>query len=107
MQPGLVDLSILSYEEHSVRVHYSSPGAALLRFSIPYAPGWSAVVDGTPSPVVPMDYAFVGVQVPSGAHDLLLEYRLPGFAVGAVTSVAGLVVLGAVVIFPSRRRDKP
>jgi hypothetical protein len=104
VEAGPVEISILESTEHSVRVHYSSAGATLLRFSIPYAPGWSARVDGILAPVVPMDYAFVGVVVPAGGRELSLTYRAPGLAVGMVTSVAGLVLLAAVLIFPSRRR---
>ena len=106
VESGAVVLTTVALEDHSVLVYYSSAGPTLLRFAIPYAPGWRAVVDGVVAPVVPMDYAFVGVSVPGGAHELTLDYSVPGFAAGGVTSVAGLVVLVAILIFPSRLRSE-
>jgi len=105
VETGPVEISILQFEEHLVRLHYSSGDSTLLRFSIPYAPGWSARADGMVVPVVPMDYAFVGVPVPAGVHDVTLVYRIPGFEAGLLTSIAGVVVLIAILIFPSKDRS--
>ena len=103
--PGLVDIRFLRVEENNIRINYSTAGDALLRFAIPFAPGWSATVGGQPTPVIATDYAFSGVLVPSGAREVELSYRLPGLAAGAVVSPAGLVVLLALAFFPKRFVD--
>ena len=67
---------------------------ALLVISQPYAPGWTATVDGRAAPLLRADFAFDGLAVAAGTHDVVLRYLpaglLPGLA-GAVVAFALLV----------------
>lgn len=69
-------------------------------------PGWSATVDGVPTPIVAADHAFAAVAVPAGEHRVELAYTAPGLRAGVIVSaVSGLtatVLLVAPVI--ARRR---
>lgn len=47
----------------------------LLVFTDSWAPGWSALIDGTPTQVLQVNNAIRGVMVPEGAHTLEWLYR--------------------------------
>ncbi len=60
-------------------------------------PGWRALLDGRPVAIAPAGPAFLGVDVPSGHHEIVLEYdpvavRI-GLAISASALVAGILVL--------------
>ena len=96
---------ILNYQDDYYRVHYSAPNDCLLRIAVPYYPGWTAAIDGRPTPVLPVDYALNGVILPSGDHILTFQYRSQWFRLGAFASLFSAVAcLG--IILPSflRRR---
>jgi uncharacterized membrane protein YfhO len=97
------DLRVLEYRENSYKIRYSSASDTLVRVSVPYAPGWKARVDGIGVAVTPADYAFLGVTVPAGEHDLTLEfgpnYALAGGALSGITALA--------LIFLRFRRSRP
>jgi hypothetical protein len=66
-------------------------------------PGWKAMVDGKDATLLRADYAFVGVALAPGAHQVRLAYRPKSFRVGIWISLAGLVLsIGVCVI----RRSK-
>jgi hypothetical protein len=88
-----VDLEVLEYRDDSYRIRYSASSEALLRIAVPYAPRWGATVDHRPVKVLPTDYAFCGVILPAGRHELLLEFRPLSFRLGASVSLAGAIVL--------------
>jgi uncharacterized membrane protein YfhO len=74
-----------------------------------YYPGWKASLDGRPVQIHPTDYAFRGVIVPEGTHELVFEYDPASFKLGAL--VALLTALGLAgfylgVTVNSRRAEK-
>jgi hypothetical protein len=72
-------------------------------------PGYTASVDGRPVELTPGPVGLVAVDVPAGAHTLVLEFTSPGLRVGlAAVTLATLVVLLQAVILGvggRRRRD--
>lgn len=71
-------------------------------FSIPYAKGWSATVDGVSADVLRANVGFMAVRMEgAGSHTVRLSYRTPGLFVGALVSLASLVML---VVSSHRRR---
>jgi hypothetical protein len=110
------ELKVVEYRENLYKIHYSAAVDTVLRIAVPTSPGWTARVDGTPTPIVPADYAFTGVMVPAGQHDLTLEFRpkylLAGGALSAVTALALIFLLlrrsqtqkNATVAFPDSNR---
>jgi hypothetical protein len=83
---GVVELPTVSGEMRngSVRVKSYSPrrvvldvdasATAFLVSSETYYPGWQAFVDGKPAEVFVTNVAFRGVLIPSGAHEVVLEF---------------------------------
>ena len=79
----------------------AGPAARWLVVSESLLPGWAARVDGKPVPITAAHGRYIGVPVAAGAHEVTLEYRVPGFAAGATLSLAGmLLALLALVVSP-------
>jgi hypothetical protein len=58
-----------------VRATVDCDGSCLLLVARPWAPGWSARVDGLPAPVVRANLAGLGVISPTGEHVVELRYQ--------------------------------
>jgi len=99
--------SITDYREQAIRIHYKTPSSALLKLSVPWYPGWKATVDAKPCPIFQADYALMGIEVPAGEKDLLVEFHSNYFGIGAATSVASVLAALAVLWFTLRREEKP
>ncbi|MGH9647653.1 MAG: YfhO family protein [Bryobacteraceae bacterium] len=91
-----LELTVTGYGEDFYQIKYSAAADTLVRIAIPFAPGWRAAVDGTPAAVLPVDYAFSGVMVPAGQHQLTLRFRQNAFLAGALLSIAAMI--GIVVL---------
>jgi hypothetical protein len=59
-----------------------SRSGALVASSVSWAPGWRAAIDGEPGETLPVNWAFLGVRVPPGAHRVELEYAPAGWRRG-------------------------
>ncbi len=71
------------------RVRYRAGGAGLLLLSLPWYPGWTGEAAGERLPVLPVNLALSGVQVPAGEHELRLRFQSRRLGPGALLSVAG------------------
>jgi hypothetical protein len=87
------ELTISGYREDFYQIRYSAAAEMLIRIAVPYAPGWTASVDGTPHAVLPVDYALSGVVVPAGQHQLTLQFRPKYFPAGAALSMATAIAM--------------
>jgi len=58
-----------------------------------FYPGWSAEIDGTPSPIYRANLAIRAVPIRRGHHQVRFEYEMPGLVRGAQLSLAGLSML--------------
>jgi hypothetical protein len=92
-----------------VRVATAAPG--LLVVADTWMPGWTAVVDGRPAPVLRGNRAQRVIPLPAaGPHHIVLSYRPPGLTAGlAITAAAGLAWLATAVVILSGRagRSRP
>ncbi len=91
------ELTVTGYGEDLYRISYSAAADTFIRIAVPYAPGWTANVDGAPVAVRPVDYALSGVLVPAGRHQLALQFRPKYFLLGAALSM--LAAVGMVLLF--------
>lgn len=64
----------------------------LLCFSIPYAEGWHAVIDGKKVKTYLVNDLFIGIEVPQGQHEIELYYVTPGVRCGLVISVMTFII---------------
>ena len=76
-----------------------------------WLPGWTARVDDQPARIWRANYLFLAVAVPSGLHQVVLEYSEPGLREGAVTAALALLAfLGCVgldLVRPGRGFTRP
>jgi len=76
-------------------VETSHPG--YLRVIESWDPGWSATIDGSPTPIVPAFDALLAVPIEPGRHHVRFVYRTPGAMTGQVISVLSVVLLSCLV----------
>ena len=84
------------------RIHYQCSTASLLRVSNPYFPGWTARSGNQTLPVLPVDGALIGVMVPAGQSDLVLDYHSTYLLPAALTTLASLLLCAGLLIFSWR-----
>jgi Bacterial membrane protein YfhO len=70
-----------------------------------YASGWHARVDDGPAEIVQANGLFRAVHLGPGRHTVAFSYWPAAMQWGSVVSLAGLVIIGALVVIPARRRD--
>jgi hypothetical protein len=85
---------IINYQLSTINYHVATPSPALLILSEPYYPGWQAMVDGRPAPLLRADYILRAVPISAGEHTVELTFRPLSFTAGAVMSALTIVLLG-------------
>lgn len=66
----------------------------ILVTSIPYAEGWSAVVNGEEAETIKINIGFVGVVLSEGENEVQLNYQTPLLRSGAILSIVGIALAG-------------
>ena len=74
-------------------VRVRAGGNALLVLNDLFAPGWDALVDGRPAPILRVNGLVRGVWVQAGTHEVRFRYRTPGLALGWAVAFAGALAL--------------
>ena len=64
-----------------------------LMTTIPYAPGWSAEIDGKKVDLTKTADLFIGLKAKSGTHRIKLIYTPPLFVIGAIISMMSIILL--------------
>ncbi len=88
-----------------VRIKATAPTNCLAVIAESYYPFWHAEVDGQPTEVLRVSCGLMGLDLKSGAHEIVLHYEPPRSyaASGAVSIVALLAGIGVVIL----SRGKP
>ena len=94
-------LNVTKYDTTSIEGHIDVKEDGLLFLSIPYAEGWTAVVDGKETEIVPIQDALMGIRLSQGNHDVALKYTPAGFKAGLLISAASVVMIAAVIAVSS------
>lgn len=68
--------SLEKYEPTTIVLNTHTSCPMFLFLSDTFDPNWKVIVDGKASTIYKTDYAFRGVQVPSGLHTIQFEYSL-------------------------------
>lgn len=90
---SLAELVAFDRQAGRIRIEIITPESGWIMVSETYDPGWQARVDGRPARVVPGNYLFQAVEIPSGHHTIELAYRPSGFIFGGLFSILGLLIL--------------
>lgn len=85
--------TIVDYEPERVLVHVDGEAEALLVLTDANYPGWRAMIDGQPTPILQTDVLFRGVIVPPGNHEVEFVYHPVTFQIGLIATFAGLFTL--------------
>jgi hypothetical protein len=85
------------------KIHYQCATESLLRVSNAYFPGWTVSrtvkVNAREPVVIPVDHALMGVIVPAGQGDLVLDYHSTYFFAAAWATVVSLLACIALLLF--------
>lgn len=84
-----------------LELQVETPQPAALIVTNDFVPGWSATVDGAEATIHPAMGTALGLEVPPGAHRVVLSFHTPRLWPGAVATLAALALL---VIVAARRR---
>jgi hypothetical protein len=87
-----------------VDVTVDTPTATTVVVLQPYAPGWTATVDGEEAALRPANVLFQSVEVPAGRHHVVLRYRPDSVPLGFACSALGLIVLDLLLLISFRPR---
>ena len=68
----------------------------ILMLSVPYENGWHAYVDGEETAIQRINYGFSGIQLSEGDHEIVMEYRCPGFLPGVFGSICFALLTGGI-----------
>jgi len=81
------------YTPNYIKLHVNTYSAGLLVISNTYFPGWHAYIDGRKTKVLKTDYAFQGVFLTKGTHEVELRYMPWSFVVGLILSIIGIAAV--------------
>jgi hypothetical protein len=84
------ELELLEQRPSRVRATIETDGESMLVVHSPRAPGWRARLDGAPSPIVDANLGAMGVAIPPGRHQVILEYTPRGLWLGALVTLIGV-----------------
>ncbi len=98
---GTVDVE--QYRTLSVVLHAAMNCDGMVILSDNYYPGWVATVDGKRARIYEVDFAFRGVVVPKGSHDIIFDFRPWSVYLGAFLTFAGVLVTAVIARWEGRR----
>jgi hypothetical protein len=106
-QPGRTGTChILLYQNRRIQATCQANRESLAVFVEQYAPGWTATVDGNPTPIVRANLFMRGIRVGTGQHVLEMVYSPPGFQLGFVVSLFGILTLLLLTFLNRRQKTK-
>jgi hypothetical protein len=79
-----------------IRAALNVPGLVVLADALD--PGWHLAINGSPAPIWRTNRSMRGAIMSAGGHGLVYTYRSEALRVGGGVTIAGLVVLGGLVI---------
>jgi hypothetical protein len=99
--PGSAKITHFSPEE--ITVLTNNDALALLVLAEPWYPGWTATVNGRPSPCIPANAWMRATPVPAGPHLVTFRFHSTRLRAGALMSLLSLLVVAAVLLFTRAR----
>lgn len=97
--------ALVTYERPSadvIRIHVATGQPGFVRVLESFDVGWSATVDGKPTPVLPADDFALAVRVEAGRHEVRFRFTTPGARIGIAISFISLTLLAAFVFRQGR-----
>jgi len=91
-------VAVVKYEPQRVELRASLERPGLVILADTYYPGWRLSIDGKAAPIYRTNLLMRGAAVPTGEHTLVYTYEPESFRIGAIISIAGLIVLVALAL---------
>ncbi|HEV2318890.1 MAG TPA: YfhO family protein [Verrucomicrobiae bacterium] len=92
---------ILSHEPDTVKIAAALPRPGYLLLLDTYFPGWSATVNGKPTPILRADYNFRAVPLAAGDSTICFAYRPASLRAGECLCAAGILLVAAAWLLPA------
>ena len=70
-------------------IEAEAPEDGFLLLADTFYPGWTAQVDGRPTPIYRANLSVRGIQLPKGRHEVRFTYDAPGFCARPADHAAG------------------
>lgn len=86
------------YDTHGFTSRINLLRENLVFYSVPYDPGWTALVNGQEVPIVKSNVGFMAVLAPAGDNTIEFQYRTPGLRMGLMLSLAGFGILAVYLL---------
>ena len=80
---------------------------AYLYLAIPWDPGFTATVNGSPCEIQTIDGCFMAIPIEAGENQVSLHFVPRGFKLGLGISIAGLLAAAGYLLLRRIRRNKP
>ena len=97
------EVRITSFQPNRLKLTADLKRPAFVVASEVIYPGWEALVDGRPAPLLTGDYILRTVPVPAGTHEVVLRFRSKTFQAGLLVSLLSLgAMISLLVILRSR-----
>ena len=81
-------------------------GTKVLCVTVPYENGWTAYVDGQEAEILRVNYAFMGLKLTEGHHEITFKYHVPYLTAGIVVSLVCLGLTIGLYLFLRRKRGE-
>ncbi len=88
-------LTVTRWQDTRIEGTVQTDGGGTMFTSIPYDEGWTVLVDGCQAESRKVLGAFLGFEVPQGAHTIILTYFPPGLKTGLILSAVSILGIGA------------
>jgi hypothetical protein len=96
----LAHADVTRQEAAALTAQVSAPEPAVLVWSRTFLPGWRATVDGVAAPVLLADGHLVGIQVPTGAHTVTVDWDTRPIVAGAVLAALAAAAIAGLTLVP-------
>ena len=80
-------------------------GNKILCITVPYENGWTAYVDGQETEILRANYAFMGLNLTEGHHEIELKYRVPYLTEGIIVSLVSLCITVALSVVIKKKKE--
>ena len=119
----LYALPLVHYPEHAEKLRQDSlknvvlgtnelsgtidiTGNKILCVTVPYEDGWTAYVDGQETEILRANYAFMGLNLSEGHHEIVLKYRIPYATEGMIVSLVSLCITVIILVVTKKNTSQ-
>lgn len=102
---GEYSIDVVAYENNRILLDVTTTERGYLLLTDMYYPHWQAFIDGEPTPIEPANFAFRGVLVPVGSHQVEMFFKPDSWRLGWQISLATIGLLICWVAFIRLRKS--